>query len=86
MSQDAGHGSKELRCRRQSQYVSARSVKEAERRRRDFGDKLVLQGKMTKRPSDWKAFMTNDENKQQLIKLLLRVWGDDEITKLERWA
>ena len=55
------------------------SVKAVERRRRGCGDKLVLQGEMTKRPTDWKTFLTNDENKVQLIKLILRVWSDDEV-------
>ena len=39
------------------------SVKAVERRPRGYAEKLVLQGEMTKRPADWKAFQTNNENK-----------------------
>ena len=34
---------------------------------------------MTKRPVDWKAFLTNNEDKLQLTKLIMRVWSDDEV-------
>ena len=55
------------------------SVKSVERRRRGCGDKFILNGIKTKRPSDWMAFLTNDENKTQLARLLLRVWSNDEL-------
>ena len=55
------------------------SVKAVERRRRGCADKLVLQGELTKRPGDWQTFLTNDENKLQLTRLVLRVWSDDEV-------
>ena len=55
------------------------SVKSVERRRRGCAEKLVLQGELTKRPGDWQTFLTNDENKLQLIRLILRVWSDDEV-------
>ena len=55
------------------------SVMAVKRRRRRCAEKLVLQGEMTKRPADWKAFLTNNENKLQLTRLLLRVWSDDEV-------
>ena len=51
------------------------SVKSLERKRRGSGDKLILKGKKTKRPSDWKSFLTNSENKEQLIQLM---WSEDE--------
>jgi hypothetical protein len=54
------------------------SVKAVERRKRGCGEKLIIQGEMTKRPSDWKAFLTNDANKTQLTRLILRVWSHDE--------
>ena len=49
------------------------SVKAVERRRLGCAEKLVLQGKLTKRPGDWQMFLTNDENKLQLTRLVLRV-------------
>ena len=55
------------------------SVKAVERRRRGCAEKLVLQGELTKRPGDWQTFLTNDENKLQLTRLVLRVWSDDEV-------
>ena len=45
------------------------SIKSFERQRHGSGRTK------TKTPSDWKSFISNDENKQQLIKLLLRVNG-----------
>ena len=53
------------------------SAKTVERRRRGCGEKLILQGPLTKRPVDWKLFLTNDDNKTQLIKLLLDIWSGD---------
>ena len=44
------------------QYLPG-SVKSIERKRR--GEKLLLTGGATKRPPDWKSFMSNDENKTQ---------------------
>lgn len=57
------------------------SVKSVERKRRGCGEKLILHGEMTKRPSDWKAFLANDENKTQLTRLLLRVWSKDDMAE-----
>ena len=37
------------------------------------GDKLI-KGANTKKPKCWKEFLSNDENKHQLIKLILNVW------------
>ena len=54
------------------------SVKAVERRRRGCGDRFIIQGEMTKRPADWKVFLTDDANKIQLTRLLLRVWSQDE--------
>ena len=39
-----------------------RLVKAFQRRSPGGGDKLVLKGEMTKRSSDWKVCLTNDEN------------------------
>ena len=49
-----------------------------ERRRRCISDKLIVCGPATKKPADWKQFMANDENKQQLINLLLTEWQNDK--------
>ena len=45
------------------------------------GDKILLKGSAMKRPSDWKMFMDNDENKRQLMKILLEVWSEDSSVK-----
>ena len=34
---------------------------------------------MIKCPTGWKAFLTNEDNKVQLIRLILCVWTDDEV-------
>ena len=49
------------------------SVKYAERCRRGSGDKLIMKGTSTKKLKCWKEFLSNDENKHQLIKLTLNV-------------
>ncbi len=54
------------------------SIKSMERRRRGLTEKLILGGGATKKPSDWKKFLSNDENKTQLIELLLVEWKRDE--------
>ncbi|KAL5014823.1 hypothetical protein ScPMuIL_000962 [Solemya velum] len=54
------------------------SIKAMERRRRGTSEKLLIRGEKTKRPPDWKAFLTNDENKQQFINLLLKEWSTDQ--------
>lgn len=38
----------------------------------------MLKGEATKKPRDWKVFLSNEENKVQLIKLLLKVWSSDQ--------
>jgi len=44
---------------------------------RGYRNKIILKGESTRRPADWKAFLSNEENKQQFIKLLLEVWSKD---------
>lgn len=58
------------------------SIKESERRHRGDGQKLIVDGVNTRRPSDWKGFLSNDENKQQLIQLLKTVWSSNEYCDL----
>ena len=43
------------------------SVKSMDRKRRGSSEKLLLQGENTKRPADWKAVLTNEDNKKQLV-------------------
>ena len=57
------------------------SVKSMERSRRGSGDKIILKGDSTKRPADWKAFLANEENKVQFIKLLLDAWSKDSFAE-----
>ena len=54
------------------------SIKSLERQRRGCGEKLLLGGGSTKRPTEWKLFLSNDENKLQLVKLLLKLWSGNE--------
>ena len=53
------------------------SVKPMERRRRRSGDKLIIKGASTKKRKCWGEFLSNDENKRQLIKLMLNVRQTD---------
>lgn len=52
-----------------------KSIKSLERSSRGSGEKRVIKGGNTRRPEKWKGFLANDQNKQQLIKLLLKVWN-----------
>ena len=52
------------------------SVKAHERMRRGEGDKLQIT-KRTLKPKDWKAFLSNSDNKDQLATILYDVWTDD---------
>lgn len=54
------------------------SIKSMERKRRGTGDKIIVKGENTKRPADWKTFLSNDENKKQFTQVLLDVWSKDE--------
>ena len=47
------------------------SIKSQERVRRGCREKLILQRSATRKPKDFKAFLTNDENKRQLCEVLL---------------
>ena len=48
-----------------------------ERKRRGCSEKLIVTTENTKKPPDWKTFLANEENKEQLIELLCRVWSTD---------
>lgn len=53
------------------------SIKSVERSSRGSGEGRIIKGESTKRPEKWKEFLSNDSNKQQLIKLLIKVWSND---------
>jgi hypothetical protein len=57
------------------------SISAMERKRRGTGDKIIVQGDSTKTPAGWKEFLSNDNNKQQLIQLVLDVWTKDSFAK-----
>ncbi len=50
------------------------SIKASERSRRGCGEKLIITGDQTKQPADWSDFLSNDENKEQLIHLIAQRW------------
>ena len=55
------------------------SIKSMERSRRGTSAKLIIKGENTKRPADRKKFLTNDENKEQFIEVILKVWSSELI-------
>jgi len=61
---------------------SENSIKSVERIRRGCGEKLIVSGEKTKRPKDWKSFLTNDDNKKQLVQVLLNSWNSDASAEL----
>lgn len=50
------------------------SIKAQERLRRGYSQKYIIDGPATRKPTDFKLFLANEENKRQLCQLLLRVW------------
>ena len=54
------------------------SIKSYERQRRGSGPTFMLGGAKTKTPRDWKGFMSNDDNKSQLINLIFDQWNSDK--------
>ena len=52
-------------------------MKSMERNRRGFNEKLLLQGENTKKPADWEAFLTKEDNKKQLVQVLKYAWDHD---------
>jgi len=55
---------------------STNSVKALERKRRGITEKLLVKGASTKKPRDWKAFLCNEENKEQLIGPMHTCWSE----------
>ena len=54
------------------------SIKAQERLRRGSSEKFIVDGPATRKPTDFKLFLANEQNKMQLCQLLLRVWGSTE--------
>ena len=51
------------------------SIKPQERLRRGFSQRYIIEGPATRKPTDFKTFLANEDNKTQLCQLMLRVWG-----------
>ena len=51
------------------------SIKTQERQRRGCGEQFILDGSETRKPKDFKTFLTNDANKRHLCEVLLKLWG-----------
>lgn len=61
------------------------SIKAQERVRRGCSRKFIVDGPATRRPADFKEFLSNDDNKTQLCNLILRVWGSESAaSRLDR--
>ena len=54
------------------------SIKAQERLRRGSSEKFILDGPASRKPTDFKLFLSNEDNKIQLCQLLLKVWGSRE--------
>ena len=52
-------------------------IKSQEWQRRGQSEKFLVKGPSMKRPSDWKYFLTNDENKEMLANMMLQIWCED---------
>ena len=50
------------------------SIKAQERLHRGYSQKYLIDGPSTRKPTDFKLFLANEENKQQFCRLLLQVW------------
>ena len=52
-----------------------------ERQRRGMGEQILLSGEAMKRPGDWGAFLSKDDNKTQLSRMVLQVWSEDRMAE-----
>lgn len=50
------------------------SIKALERKRRGISEKRIVKGPKTRKPHEWKKFLCNDDNKEQLIDLMQKCW------------
>ena len=46
-----------------------------QRQQRGCVEQFILDGSSTRKPEDFKAFLTNNTDKKQLCEVLLKVWG-----------
>lgn len=53
------------------------SIKGMQRQRRGVSENIIIQGEMTKKSANWRRFLANDENKKQLIQIMLKVWSSN---------
>ena len=61
------------------------SIKSQERLRRGFSEQYIINGPHTRKPCDFRSFLNNEKNKDQLCKLLLKVWTSDQgVTSLKK--
>ena len=58
------------------------SIKSTERLRRGTAETLLLHGPATRMPNNFHKFLCSDENKKQLIQLLLSEWSSDMYASL----
>ena len=56
------------------------SIKTLERQRRGCGERFIVKGENTRKPYDWKSFLSNSENKEQLIEMIFKVWSSVEFS------
>ena len=54
------------------------SIKNPERMRKGASTTFLLEGNLTKIPQNWKRFLTDAKNKEQLIHFLLGEWKKDK--------
>ena len=57
------------------------SIKSFERSHRGMSAQYCIGGPKTKVPTDFKSFLSNSDNKTQLIKFLKQEWASDEFGK-----
>jgi len=61
-----------------------KSIKAMERSNRGSGKRRLIKGENTRRPEKCNDFLCNDSNKQQLVRVILKVWsGSDFRDKLQ---
>ena len=46
-------------------------------KKRGVGKKMLIKSGKMKKPIDWRKFISKDENKMQLIEIMLKVWSKD---------
>ena len=55
------------------------SIKAQKRLRRGSSDQYTISGSHTSKPSDFRVFLGDEMNKNQLCNLLLKVWANDQV-------